>query len=67
MKDSGKGMLNSEDFKQIAIKIGMAVIAGVITILVEQMRLVDFGQYATVATMAIFILQYIGQRLFQGK
>jgi hypothetical protein len=67
MKESKKGTLNLEDWKQISIKLVMVAVAAILPELVKQLQLVDFGIYQSVATTVIFVLSYIGQRLLQGK
>ena len=65
--ENKKYSFNEVDLKQIGIKFLMIAIAAVLPEVIEQMKLIDFGQYQNYATGAIFLLQYAGQRFISGK
>jgi len=66
-KQSEIGTLNTTDYKQLGIKLIMIVAALALPAIAEELKLVDFKQYQSIATGIIFMLSYAGQRLAIGK
>lgn len=67
MMESKKWTLNKEDIKQLAIKFAMLAVAAVLPVLIEDLKVMDFGKYQEAATVVIFMLTYASQRLLKGK
>lgn len=65
--ESKKYKFNKQDLVQIAIKAGMLFVALVLPSIIEEVKLVDFGEYQSYATGVIFVLQYGVQRFVSGK